>query len=74
VTEVMRRVFALAPGTVVTRSTSSADVDGWDSLSHSLFILDVEDAFGIELPLEKTFELRDIGELVDLVDATGQRP
>ncbi len=70
VTDVMRSVFAL-PNLVVTRATSSADVDGWDSLSHSLFILGVEDEFGVDLPLDRTFELKDVGELVDLLETAG---
>lgn len=69
VAKVMRNVFALPPGFPVVRSTSSADVAGWDSLSHSLFILGVEEEFGVDLPLDKTFELRDVGELVDLVSS-----
>lgn len=69
VSRVMRGVFAVPAGFVATRATSSADVDGWDSLSHSLFILGVEDEFGIDLPLDRTFELQNVGELVDLVGA-----
>lgn len=74
VANVMRGVFALAPGQTVTRATNSADVDGWDSLSHSLFILGVEDEFGVDLPLDKTFELKDVGELVDLIGVAEARP
>ena len=73
VATVMRGVFALAPGQAVTRATNSADVDGWDSLSHSLLILGVEDEFGVDLPLDRTFELQNVGELVDLIDATERR-
>lgn len=68
---VMRSVFALPADFVVTRSTSSADVDGWDSLSHSLFILAIEEEFGVDLPLDKTFELQDVGELADLLGSVG---
>jgi acyl carrier protein len=71
VVDVMRQTFVVPAGTVVTRATSSADIDGWDSLSHALFILGLEDAFGIELPLEKTTEARDVGELIDLLIAGG---
>ena len=70
---VMRGVFALPADFVVTRATSSADVAGWDSLSHSLFILGVEDEFGMDLPLDRTFELQNVGELVDLVGSTESR-
>lgn len=71
VTGVMRSVFALPPGVAIERSTSSADIDGWDSLSHSLLILAVEEEFGIDLPLDKTFELQNVGELVDLLETVG---
>ena len=65
--KVMRGVFIVPPELVVGRSTSSADVNGWDSLSHSLFILGVEDEFGVDLPIDKTYEMQNIGELVDLI-------
>jgi len=64
---VISQVFSPPPDTVVTRATSSADIDGWDSLSHSLFILGVEDEFGMDLPIDKTYEMKDVGELVDLI-------
>ena len=74
VATVMRSVFALPVDRAVTRATNSADVDGWDSLSHSLFILGVEDEFGVDLPLDKTFELQNVGELVDLIRAAEPQP
>ena len=67
---VMRRTFIIPSGFAISRSTSSADVSGWDSLSHSLFILAVEDAFGIDLPIDKTYEMNDVGDLVDLISGT----
>lgn len=71
IANVMRSVFGVPPGMQITRSTSALDVDGWDSLSHSLFILGVEDEFGIDLPLDKTYEMKNIGDLVDLIAGTG---
>jgi len=75
VSSVMRQVFAISEGTTVTRATSSVDIDGWDSLSHSLFILGVEDEFAVDLPLDKTYEMNNVGDLVDLIERakTGQR-
>lgn len=71
IASVMRSVFGVPPGTEITRSTSALDVDGWDSLSHSLFILGVEDEFGLDLPLDKTYEMKNIGDLVDLIAGSG---
>lgn len=67
IASVMRGVFSVPAGYRVTRETSAVDVEGWDSLSHSLFILAVEDEFGVDLPLDKTYEMQNIGELVDLI-------
>lgn len=69
VATVMRGVFSV-PEAIITRNTSSLDIDGWDSLSHALLILGIEEEFGIELPLEKTYELNDVGGLVDLIAET----
>ncbi len=74
VTQVMFQVFSPPQGTVVTRATSSADIAGWDSLSHSLFILGVEDEFGADLPIDKTYEMKDVGDLVDLIICQSENP
>ena len=53
---------------VVTRETVAEDVSGWDSLSHTILILALEDEFGIKLPGEaKGFA--NVGELVDAIEA-----
>lgn len=70
VANVMGTVFTIPAGQTIARETSAVDVEGWDSLSHSIFILEVEDEFGIDLPLDKTYEMQNIGDLVDLIAAT----
>lgn len=67
---VMRQTFVIPGGLAISRATSSVDVSGWDSLSHSLFILAVEDEFGIDLPIDKTYEMDNVGDLVDLIAST----
>jgi acyl carrier protein len=59
--------FKLDQGAAIDRDTTSADVAGWDSLSHSLLLMAIEDHFGIELPLDRVYEAANVGELVDLV-------
>lgn len=51
----------------VDRSTRAIDVRGWDSLTHTIIIMKVEEQFGITLPMERAMVLADVGELVDLV-------
>ena len=52
----------------ITRATTANDVRGWDSLSHTMILMAVEDAFGLTLPEDRIFGLNTVGDLVDLVD------
>ncbi|MBJ6801029.1 acyl carrier protein [Geomonas propionica] len=52
----------------ITRATTADDVDGWDSLSHTNLIVAVEMAFNVRFNLKDTRVLKDVGELVDLID------
>jgi acyl carrier protein len=60
--------FRLSPGTSITRETTSADVEGWDSLSHAILIMKVEQEFELELPFDRVYDLANVGALADLVD------
>lgn len=65
----MRQVFSLPEGYKVTDATVASDVDGWDSLSHSILIMKIEEEFGTDLPMERIYEVNNVGELVDLIGA-----
>ncbi len=65
-TGVIRKTFR-QPEAEVARDTTALDIDGWDSLSHTMLILDVEKHFGVRLPADRVYELSDVGELVDLI-------
>jgi acyl carrier protein len=59
--------FRLQPDSEIDRETTSADVNGWDSLSHAMLIMQVEQDFGVELPFDRVYDLANVGELADLV-------
>lgn len=65
ISDVVKATFPAA--TRVDPATTSADVEGWDSLSYSILIMNVEEAFGIELPVDRIYELDDLGALSRLV-------
>lgn len=67
VRSIMLETFPQSGDVTISRETTSSDVEGWDSLTHSLLVMNVEEAFGLDLPLDKTYELNDLGELADLV-------
>lgn len=48
-------------------STSSKDVDGWDSFEHINLIVAVQNAFGIKFSMGETTKLKNVGEMVDLI-------
>lgn len=52
---------------VITRETRAMDVRGWDSLSHTIILLGLEDSFGVRLPMEQVMKAATVGDLVDLV-------
>jgi acyl carrier protein len=66
-TDVMRDVFR-CPDVPITRETSSLDIDGWDSLSHTILLLRVEKEFGVRLPLDRARTIANVGDLADLIE------
>ncbi|EWS56192.1 MULTISPECIES: acyl carrier protein [unclassified Methylibium] len=50
----------------VTRETIAEDVPGWDSLSHTILMLALEDEFGVTLPSD-TQGFANVGQLVDVI-------
>jgi acyl carrier protein len=47
----------------ISRETVAGDIPGWDSLSHTVVMLAIEQALGVSIP--NSVQYRDIGELVD---------
>ena len=73
VVAVVRKTFRI-PGSVrLDAQTTSADVEGWDSLSHAVLIMNVEEAFGVDLPLDRIYTLNNLGELVNLLRQAGAK-
>lgn len=52
---------------VVTDQTTAADIDDWDSLTHITLISEVEDAFDIKLSMKVVLGMKNVGELVDII-------
>ncbi len=66
VTALIRSTFR-QPTAQIDRDTTAPDVDGWDSLSHTVLLLAIEKHFGVRLPMEEVFDLDTVGDLVDLI-------
>jgi acyl carrier protein len=53
----------------LSRATTAADVPGWDSLAHVRLILAVEKTFGVKFSAAQVTKLKNVGDLVDAVEA-----
>ena len=53
----------------VTPELTANDVDGWDSLSHIRLIIAIEKEFGVKFRTLEVNNFRNVGELVELLQA-----
>ncbi len=55
------------PDLQIDESTTADMVEGWDSLNHINIVVAVESSFGVKINTAEIEDLRNVGELVDLV-------
>jgi acyl carrier protein len=67
VTVAVAKTFRVVDSTSIDRETSAADIDGWDSLSHTMLLMEIEQGLGFELPLDTVYGAKNIGELIDVI-------
>lgn len=53
----------------LTPSTTADDVEGWDSMSHILIVVELEKRFGVKFHAAEMEELKNVGELASLLQA-----
>ncbi len=58
---------------VVTPELTADDVDEWDSLAHIRLVVAVEKKFGMKFSAAEVGELKNVGELVTLIEARAGR-
>lgn len=54
---------------VLTRETTAADVEDWDSLAQISLLVAIEKDFAVHFTLAETKQLANVGEMLDLVAA-----
>lgn len=52
----------------ISRATTADDIDAWDSLTHINLALAIEQRFKIRFALGEMQTLKNVGELIDLVE------
>ena len=53
----------------ITREMTAQDIEKWDSLRHIQLISEVEKDFGIKFKLREVVSMKNVGDLIDLIDA-----
>jgi acyl carrier protein len=56
-----------SPSLTIARSSSAANTPNWDSLAHIELIEMVEHHFKVKFALGELHQLREVGDLVDLI-------
>ena len=52
--------------------TTSNDIEDWDSFEHINLIVAVESEFSFKIPMGKVVSMKNVGEMVDLILASGK--
>jgi acyl carrier protein len=71
VTELIRDLFDEYEGPV-TRDLTAAKVPQWDSLGHVQLMVLVEQTFGIRFNADQVGKFRNLGDLLDAIEAKGR--
>ena len=53
----------------IDENTMKVDVPSWDSLKHIQLIMEVEEKFGVEIPIEKVPDIDSVSILLKLIEA-----
>jgi acyl carrier protein len=49
----------------LTETTTTEDVDGWESATHMMIITEIEEQFNIEFELSELWSMKNIGDLLN---------
>ena len=65
-TKVFRKIFD-DEDLVIMDTTTANDIEDWDSFEHINLICAIEDEFSFKMPMETVVNLKNVGEMVDVV-------
>lgn len=65
--QVAAKTFGCASD-AIREQTVADDVPGWDSLSHTIFIMGIEEEFGLEFDVSTVFSFNCVADLVTALE------
>ena len=66
--EIFRDVFA-DDAIVLQGTTTSSDIEDWDSLAHIQLISEIENHFGIQFTLQEAVAAYNVSEFVQIIES-----
>lgn len=57
------------PDLVLTRDSNASNVEDWDSLAHINLVTAVEKKYKVKFALGELQELKNVGDMIDLIQA-----
>lgn len=57
---------------MVNDSTTSDDIEDWDSFEHINLVVAVEGEFSFKIPMGKVVTMKNVGEMVDIILEMGK--
>ena len=66
--EIFRDVFA-DDAIVLQGTTTSSDIEDWDSLAHIQLISEIENHFGIQFTLQEAVAASNVSEFVHIIES-----
>jgi acyl carrier protein len=67
ISEIIREVLD-QPNLAITGATTADGVEGWDSFNHINIVVAIEEKFGIKIRTAEVEEVKNVGELTELVE------
>lgn len=67
-TPIFRKVFS-EPNLELKDEMTANEVERWDSLSHMMMITEVEKEFGIKFKLKDLNKMKQVGDLINLIES-----
>lgn len=69
IADMLQTIFrdVLDPGLTLTDDLDASQVESWDSLNHITLIVEIERQFGVELTTSELAELRNVGDMLTLL-------
>ena len=68
--EILSGLFNVGIGTLSSES-STANVEGWDSLGHLMVVVELEQQFGIQISPEQGEELTSVARIEEFLKSRG---